>query len=203
MWWCTSNVPLYRPKCYLSGDAFHGSGSRINPIKCHRTCVIHYFPDPLGSLHIYIHDNLYVHSVWGHLSYGDCMYVYFIQTLVISDLIHTCRWLGTTMFYTLMRDSFFHRRSVELNINIKAVYAHIRPEVLDRVSAPHPCTFQETIDTQSHPIRSLYKTMILVQHGTVDGITWSGQYSQPKKLICWYFVVKTIWKTSIFIWCVA
>ena len=23
------------------------SGSRINPIKCYRSCVIHYFPDPL------------------------------------------------------------------------------------------------------------------------------------------------------------
>ena len=35
-----------RLKCYLSGDVLHGSGSRINPIKCRR-CVIHYFPDPL------------------------------------------------------------------------------------------------------------------------------------------------------------
>ena len=37
-----------RFKCYISGDALHGSGSRINPIKCHRSCVIHYFPDPLA-----------------------------------------------------------------------------------------------------------------------------------------------------------
>ena len=37
-----------RLKCYLSGDALHGSGSRIHPIKCHRICVIHYFPDPFS-----------------------------------------------------------------------------------------------------------------------------------------------------------
>ena len=49
-----------RLKCYLSGDALHGSGSRINPIKCHRSCVIHYFPDPLGSLHMYIQHFVYV-----------------------------------------------------------------------------------------------------------------------------------------------
>ena len=33
------------------GDALHGSGSRINPIKCYRSCVIHSFQDPPGSLH--------------------------------------------------------------------------------------------------------------------------------------------------------
>ena len=26
--------------------------SRINPIKCYRSCVIHFFQDPPGSLHI-------------------------------------------------------------------------------------------------------------------------------------------------------
>ena len=39
-------------KCYLSGDALHGSKSRINPIKCYRSCAIHYFLDPPGSLQL-------------------------------------------------------------------------------------------------------------------------------------------------------
>ena len=51
-----------RLKCYLWGDALHGSGSRINPIKCHRSCVIHYFPNPPGSLHVWLgfHRDLYI-----------------------------------------------------------------------------------------------------------------------------------------------
>ena len=43
---------MYLCNCYLSGDALHGSGSRINPIKCYRSCAIHYFQDPPGSLQL-------------------------------------------------------------------------------------------------------------------------------------------------------
>ena len=45
------SVPCNCLKCYRSGDALHGSGSLINPIKCYRSCAMHYFQDPPGSLH--------------------------------------------------------------------------------------------------------------------------------------------------------
>ena len=37
-------------------------GSQINPVKCHRTCVIHYYLDPLGLiLYVQIMQN---HKLW-------------------------------------------------------------------------------------------------------------------------------------------
>ena len=39
-------------KCYLSGDDLHGSGSRINPIKCYRELCYTLFPSPPGSLQL-------------------------------------------------------------------------------------------------------------------------------------------------------
>ena len=53
--WDYSGIPGLRAilwRCYLSGDALHGSVSRINPIKCYQSCVIHYFPDSPGSLQL-------------------------------------------------------------------------------------------------------------------------------------------------------
>ena len=57
-------IRVYRLyKCYLSGDDLHGSGSQINHVECHRTCVIHYYPDPLGSLHThYINTIKHIHT---------------------------------------------------------------------------------------------------------------------------------------------
>ena len=36
---CDSVLRMYQYKCYLSGDALHGSGTQINPIKRHLCCV--------------------------------------------------------------------------------------------------------------------------------------------------------------------
>ena len=43
----TTDVPYAWLKCYLSGDALHGSGSRIIPIKRYRCCVTSYSQTPL------------------------------------------------------------------------------------------------------------------------------------------------------------
>ena len=42
-------INIFWLKCYLSGDALHGSGSRLNPIKRHLCCDL----KPLSSLHMY------------------------------------------------------------------------------------------------------------------------------------------------------
>ena len=55
---CDSILRMYVwLKCYLSGDALHGSGSRINPTKHYRCCVTSYSkmlppPPPPGSLQL-------------------------------------------------------------------------------------------------------------------------------------------------------